>query len=51
MRSFRKYLEDMRIQERVWVPDGIVDMGVRQQKLDTLRQRVKKKRETTSGIV
>jgi len=45
MKSFRSFIEEMRIQERVWFRDDIVAMTLRQQKLDAMRQRMKQKRE------
>lgn len=45
MKSFRAFIEEMRVQERVWFRDDIVDMTLRQQKLDAMRQRMKQKRE------
>lgn len=49
MKSFRAFIEDLKIQERVWFRDEIVDMALRQQKLDAMRQRVKKKRQEADG--
>jgi hypothetical protein len=45
MKSFRSFIEEMRLQERVWFRDDIVDLTLRQHKLDALKARMKQKRQ------